>query len=1432
MRTHRPAQKTKSRQQLSSRDTHDESHDQLGSAISGSSNSALDNLYLTRAPLDANLLSELLGSLQDLPGISPATPCAVDEMAAATAEYSQITNPTVLLGLQSLDELERQAAIHTDHRGSVENIDGQSIFHPQSVDAAAAAGGFGTFDEDELSVALGQIDWSNFIPAALDAMDQHDAASAAATGSPTAFVAPAPTPTPTPVVDFAWERGQPMDLSGANSIVADDDFLAQISRYQSEDGIDQHSKDDETEVEGDMVNAFVDDEEDEDEDDDEDDHQASMELEELSMFSVFLSNMKAFEDFLANLSLNQLRQCAATVNSVLVRRESAMEGLISNRQPRVSRKQQSATAHSSAAGRTAVSASTSTSTSTSAAQTMSVVDDSVSTAAPNIDSSASLLDTCPAQTLASEPAATSGSTSALAPAHDLPVSTVELLREWLSPSTADCVITALQAANLSLPMDQPTDTISRNPDQTSALSATKAITDARKTLNSAAARSGGTNNLYIKSTTAAAKSSAATTTSVSASSNDAELETDSEGVPWLSFMYAQKGKPRRYRIRIDIDRAPLSNIPQSIQANNCVYPRANCSRSVYSGNRWNYETECNSLGWKLAFLNQEILSGRRGLLQTAVNNYRAMVSGRKSRRVTRMEKAERMTAVGGANSGSGSGSGNGVVLTPTSASVSASTPLLALSAGFKRPASAVAASASDNMAGLPPKTKKKKTSVDASAADAHTIHQLASPPPTAVDPGSSIGTADQSSSAIQTSDAPSSTEEPSSLARTASAPIISYVSSSSSIPSQTAKSLTVSVYVSSKFSSIRVSVNFGSIDSSQVDKQFQHQHAVFPRALIAPRSKYDLLSPGRWEFELTCNELAWKLAWLNKARLMGRRPLIQKCLDAYRAKFKVPPWGLLDCYGKDMDGAVDQRFYKYWRPRPGKHLFLEAASNEDKTAKASGSGRDSGGVQAETQGAVVESADAEEGSSARVRAILPRSTDDSLQTTPVPSISEQRPKPQQTATATAKSTATAKAPASVQGNTARQPQSQHHPQPYSNIQSRQQPISTISASRPSTSAQAPALSPSAQRSTQPNLAPKLPVAESSAGSRGPQKANVANSASAKASVFPAPVRPKQHDATSHAAPQATNTPVAGVALQQRPSKAVAQNGSAAGSSSHAARPKTGGTMPNVSDQGQQRSAATNVAAATSQARPVSAARPPPCNQNIGSSMARPVGSVANGMATAASMTAVSNGAPQHSPRPPGPPLPISRPRPRPPLLAQPGPARRLSDHSRTNQQSASALSPQRQPQTQQTRKPRPVQHPTASPRQNAPTTPNPQPSRHPPHQKPQQQQQQQTGRMQTQPKAALQSQKPPSPAPASSSSLLSPKSAKSAKAQAAASMLTDVLRRLAKKDPALATLTGVLDKKTTGSAVREALATSDDDDSPLDAKLAEAEKLIIDMHKD
>ncbi|KAJ1931885.1 hypothetical protein GGF37_007242 [Kickxella alabastrina] len=82
----------------------------------------------------------------------------------------------------------------------------------------------------------------------------------------------------------------------------------------------------------------------------------------------------------------------------------------------------------------------------------------------------------------------------------------------------------------------------------------------------------------------------------------------------------------------------------------------------------------------------------------------------------------------------------------------------------------------------------------------------------------------------------------------------------------------------------------------------------------------------------------------------------------------------------------------------------------------------------------------------------------------------------------------------------------------------------------------------------------------------------------------------------------------------------------------------------------------------------------------------------------------------------------------------------------------------------------------------------------------------------------------PTPQPNSSNNS-SGSSAKSVKAQAAANMLTDVLRQLARKDPSLATLKGVgLDKAQPESGAQC-------DDATLDAKLAEAEKLIIDMHK-
>ncbi|KAJ2424959.1 hypothetical protein GGF41_002601 [Coemansia sp. RSA 2531] len=84
-------------------------------------------------------------------------------------------------------------------------------------------------------------------------------------------------------------------------------------------------------------------------------------------------------------------------------------------------------------------------------------------------------------------------------------------------------------------------------------------------------------------------------------------------------------------------------------------------------------------------------------------------------------------------------------------------------------------------------------------------------------------------------------------------------------------------------------------------------------------------------------------------------------------------------------------------------------------------------------------------------------------------------------------------------------------------------------------------------------------------------------------------------------------------------------------------------------------------------------------------------------------------------------------------------------------------------------------------------------------------------------------------------------SEKSVKAQVAADMLTDVLRRLAKTDPSLAPLAGVLGKShpdlkskawsgSRGSNVGvNGDEDDDEDDAPLDAKVAELEKLIIDL---
>ncbi|KAI7867417.1 hypothetical protein BDF14DRAFT_1695355, partial [Spinellus fusiger] len=116
-----------------------------------------------------------------------------------------------------------------------------------------------------------------------------------------------------------------------------------------------------------------------------------------------------------------------------------------------------------------------------------------------------------------------------------------------------------------------------------------------------------------------------------------------EGVEWVSFVYSHLRTLRRYCIRTDLGSVNMSLFDEKFKKDNCIYPRANLSREAYQGNRWNYETECNELGWRLAWLNQNEIAGKRGLIQRAVDSYRNRYPSMRSRRVARQEKLLRGT---------------------------------------------------------------------------------------------------------------------------------------------------------------------------------------------------------------------------------------------------------------------------------------------------------------------------------------------------------------------------------------------------------------------------------------------------------------------------------------------------------------------------------------------------------------------------------------------------------------------------------------------------------------------------------------------------------------------------------------------------------------------------------------------------------------------
>lgn len=119
------------------------------------------------------------------------------------------------------------------------------------------------------------------------------------------------------------------------------------------------------------------------------------------------------------------------------------------------------------------------------------------------------------------------------------------------------------------------------------------------------------------------------------------VQRDENGVDWIGFVYSKDRVKTDYTIRCDIESVSIASLRSDFKQQNCIYPRACVPPDQYKGNRQKYETECNSIGWCLSFINPQ-LRGQRGLIQRAVDSWRNTNANPslRSRRVRRMSRKQ------------------------------------------------------------------------------------------------------------------------------------------------------------------------------------------------------------------------------------------------------------------------------------------------------------------------------------------------------------------------------------------------------------------------------------------------------------------------------------------------------------------------------------------------------------------------------------------------------------------------------------------------------------------------------------------------------------------------------------------------------------------------------------------------------------------------
>ncbi|GAA5806993.1 hypothetical protein MFLAVUS_000342 [Mucor flavus] len=294
----------------------------------------------------------------------------------------------------------------------------------------------------------------------------------------------------------------------------------------------------------------------------------------------------------------------------------------------------------------------------------------------------------------------------------------------------------------------------------------------------------------VTAPTTSVAAATATTTTTSVTSNDPIAEVK-DGVEWVSFVYSHNRTLKRYSIRTDIQKVALDIVDDKFKAENCVYPRANLPKETYKGNRWSYETECNDLGWKLAWLNKSEIAGKRGLIQRAVDSYRNRYPSMRSRRVARQEKL---------------------------------------------------------LNGTLRKRKNREEDEDSSAAHNATSNTSAA----------SLNSANQQ---LSTTSLEAATIK----------------------PAHQPKTIAIDDLITN--TRYRIKINVETVSLDEISVEFRKQNCPFPRAYNNDDPEQYAGGRARWNEDTMCNELCWKLAYLNPRVLAGKKNLLQRALDVYRAKF-------------------------------------------------------------------------------------------------------------------------------------------------------------------------------------------------------------------------------------------------------------------------------------------------------------------------------------------------------------------------------------------------------------------------------------------------------------------------------------------------------------------------------------------------------------------